>query len=101
MQGTPAQYSESPAGSGENPDSSRSKEERRLRLRPHPSLHEVNKRSIVVPKVTRNLSWTLSEQPRSCAGQSGPAANGMAVAGEEALHKLYITWALRIQSCLD
>ncbi|KAK8401365.1 hypothetical protein O3P69_002852 [Scylla paramamosain] len=68
-QGSPTQYSESPTGSGENPGSSRSREGRRQRLRPHPSLQEANKRSIVVPKVTRAISRTLSEQVRSSAGQ--------------------------------
>ncbi|XP_050735884.1 treslin-like isoform X3 [Eriocheir sinensis] len=83
-QGTPTQYSESPAGSGENPGSGRSKEGRRLRMRPNPSLHEANKRSIVVPKVTRALSRTHSEQPRTCSGQSGLAANGTATAESSA-----------------
>lgn len=91
MQGTPAQYSASPGGSGENPGSGRSKEGRRLRMRPHPSLHEANKRSIVVPKVTRALSRTHSEQPRACSGQLGSAANGAATAGMEAQHKMCIT----------
>lgn len=90
IQGSPAQYSESPAGSGENPGSGRSKEGRRVRLRPHPSLQEANKRSIVVPKVTRALSRTFSEQPRSCPGQSGPAANSGVAAGKKALLKMYI-----------
>lgn len=93
MQGTPTPYSESPAGSGENPGSGRSKEGRRLRMRPNPSLHEANKRSIVVPKVTRALSRTHSEQPRTCSGQSGPAANGTATAGMEAL-QIVKHWAL-------
>lgn len=87
MQGTPTQCSESPAGSGENPGSSRSKEGRRLRIRPQPSLHEANKRSIVVPKVTRTLSRTLSEQPGSCSGQTGPAS-GAAATGEDLYYKI-------------
>lgn len=84
MQGTPTQYSESPAGSGENPGSGRSKEGRHLRMRPNPSLHEANKRSIVVPKVTRALSRTHSEQPKTCSSQSGPAANSAITGGMEA-----------------
>ncbi|XP_045594124.2 treslin [Procambarus clarkii] len=47
----------------ENPGSGKSREGRRMSSR-HPSLKEASKRSIVVPKVTRALSRTLSEQPR-------------------------------------
>lgn len=88
MQGSPAQYSESPAGSGENPGSGRSKEGRRLRLRPHPSLQEANKRSIVVPKVTRAISRTLSEQTKTCSGHPSSSAASGAAAGEKTYHHL-------------
>ncbi|KAG7170884.1 hypothetical protein Hamer_G012450 [Homarus americanus] len=50
-------------GSVENPGSIKSREGRRMSSR-HPSLKEASKRSIVVPKVTRALSRTVSDQCR-------------------------------------
>lgn len=55
---------ESAPGTAENPGSGRSREGRKVSSR-HPSLKEASKRSIVVPKVTRALTRTLSEQARA------------------------------------
>ncbi|XP_071544769.1 uncharacterized protein [Panulirus ornatus] len=53
----------SPLGSAENPGSGKSRDGRRMLPR-HRSLKEASKRSIVVQKVTRTLSRTISEQSK-------------------------------------